>query len=375
MANNGIYEKIAEIFEYPGSQNLIKYLKILFKPEEGELLLEFLKPATCAQVAKRLNIDEKTLSKKLADFQRRRLLFHKHDEYLFHMAMHGFFARIAKAKKEDIPEGFWKAWDEFMPEVEQETITRSIKVAKQVPVSGIMNRIIPARLAIDSNPNIKPEDILPEEDIHALLRKKGSQEVIAVSDCDCRIRAHKCDRPTLNCFEFGKYAEFNLNQSSSLKVVSINEAIAISDEAERAGLLKSGGISPKNGGVLCNCCDCCCNVMGSMIRHGVAHQLRNPSRYRASVDSKSCSGCQKCVDRCFFNAIEMTKVPGSKKLKASVNEEKCVGCGLCVIGCEQKALVFDLVKPPEYLSIDQVPSVSPYGEGKTPVWGPFTTAP
>ncbi len=375
MANQEIYEKITEIFEYPGSQNLIKYLKVLFTPEEGELLLEFLQPTTCKQVAKKLNIDEKTLSEKLADFKRRRLLFHKNNEYLFHLAMHGFFARIAKAKKEDIPQGFWKAWDDFMPEVEEKMITRSITVAKQVPISGVMTRIIPARLAIQSNPNIKPEDILPEEDIHALLRMKGSQEVIAVSDCDCRIRAHQCDRPTLNCFEFGKYAEFNLNQSSSLKVVSIEEAIAISDEAERSGLLKSGGLSTKNGGVLCHCCECCCNVMGATIRHGVAHQLRNPSRYQARVDSQSCIGCQTCVDRCFFEAIEMTKVPGSKKLKATVNAEKCLGCGLCVIGCEQKALIFDLVKPPEYLSIDQEQSPSPFSEGKGPVWGPFTTAP
>jgi formate hydrogenlyase subunit 6/NADH:ubiquinone oxidoreductase subunit I len=375
MANKDIYGRIAEAFGYAGSRNLIKYLKVLFKPEEGELLIEFLKPATCKQVAKKLNMDEKVLSKKLAGFQRRRLLFHKYDEYLFSSAMHGFFARIAKAKKEDIPAGFWQAWDDFMPEVEEEMITRSIKVAEKVPVSGTMSRIIPARLAIDSNPKIRAKDILPEEDVHALLRMKGSKEVIAVSDCDCRIRHHKCDRPVLNCFEFGKYAEFNLNQSSSLKVVSVEQAIAISDEAERAGLLKSGGVRKENGGVLCHCCDCCCNVMGAAIRHGVVHQLRNPSRYRARVDSESCIGCQKCVERCFFDAIEMKKVSGSKKLKAFVNEEKCMGCGLCVIGCEQKALIFDLVKPPEYLAIDQQQGTSPYGGGKPPVWGPFTTAP
>jgi formate hydrogenlyase subunit 6/NADH:ubiquinone oxidoreductase subunit I len=375
MAQNDVYEKVAAIFDYPGSQNLVKYLQILFKPEEGELLLEFLKPATCAQVAKRLNIDEKSLAPKLADLKRRRLLFHKNDEYLFHMAMHGFFARIAKAKKEDIPEGFWKAWDEFMPEVEEKMITRSIKVAAKVPVGGVMSRIIPARLAIASNPNIKPQDILPEEDVHALLRMKARKEIIAVSDCDCRIRAHRCDRPTLNCFEFGKYAEFNLKQSSSLKVISVEEAIAISDEAERAGLLKSGGITERNGGVLCHCCECCCNVMGATIRRGVAQQLRNPSRYRARVDTESCIGCQDCVERCFFGAVEMKKVPGSKKLKAFVNQEKCMGCGLCVVGCEQKAMVFDLVKPPEYLLSDREPEIQAFSDEKAPVWRTFASAP
>lgn len=371
MASNDVYSRIAETFKFPGSKNLIKYLKVLFTPEEGELLMEILVPVTCQQLAERLKVDEKTLSEKLEDFKRRRLLFKKKDEYLFHLAMHGFFARIAKAKKEDIPEGFWKAWDDFMPEVEQKMITRSIKVAKEVPVANIMTRIVPARLALDSNPDIKPEDILPEEDIHAMLRMKGSQEVIAVSDCDCRIRAHGCDRPILNCFEFGKYAEFNLNQSSSLKVVSIEEAIAISDEAERAGLLKSGGLRKENGGVLCHCCECCCNVMGAVIRSGHAYLLRNQSRYRARVDAESCNGCQQCIDRCFFDAIEMKNVPGTKKLKASVNEEKCMGCGLCVIKCEQKALIFDLVKPPEYILNDS----QSFQMDEEPVWHSFASAP
>ena len=73
MASNDVYSRIAETFGYPDSKNLIKYLKVLLKPEEGELLLEFLKPATCEQIAKRLKMDEKALSEKLADFKCRRL--------------------------------------------------------------------------------------------------------------------------------------------------------------------------------------------------------------------------------------------------------------------------------------------------------------
>jgi hypothetical protein len=73
-----------------------------------------------------------------------------------------------------------------MPEVEQKMVTRSIKVAPKGPVGGLMPRIIPSRLALDSNPEIKPDDILMEKDIHAMLREKAKQEVVAISNCDCR---------------------------------------------------------------------------------------------------------------------------------------------------------------------------------------------
>lgn len=371
MAGDEVYTRIAEVMEYKATPNLIKYLKVLFTPEEGEFLLQLTDPITSKDLAKKLEADEKTIEKKLQDFKRRRLLFQRHDEYLFHIARHGFFARIGAAKDEDIPEGFWKAWDDFMPEVEEKMIKRSIEVAKVIPPTGIMTRIVPAWLAIQTNKDVKPEDILPDEDIHVQLRMKGSQEVIAVHDCDCRRRAHKCDRPTYNCFEFGKYAEFNLNQSTTFKAISVEEAIALSDEAERGGLLKSGAIRKENGGVLCNCCDDCCNVMGATIRTGTAHQLRSPSRWRARVEQSECTGCQTCIDRCFFDAIEMKKVPGSRKMKAVVNTDECMGCGLCVIGCEQKALKFDLVKPPEYLKgPDGLPHL-----GERPIWETFSSAP
>ena len=50
------------------------------------------------------------------------------------------------------------------------------------------------------------------------------------------------------------------------------------------------------------------------------------------MDQDSCTGCQDCVERCFFNAIEMKKFPSAKKLKASVDREKCFGCGVLRVG-------------------------------------------
>jgi hypothetical protein len=54
MQINEVYVRAAEKLGYPGSAACMNYLKVLFTPEEGELLMEFLKPATCQQVAERL---------------------------------------------------------------------------------------------------------------------------------------------------------------------------------------------------------------------------------------------------------------------------------------------------------------------------------
>ena len=59
--------------------------------------------------------------------------------------------------------------------------------------------------------------------------------------------------------------------------------------------------------------------------------------------------CQECIDKCQFDAIAMVKKPGSKKLKASIIKEKCKGCGVCIVGCKQRALEYELVRPPEFI--------------------------
>lgn len=75
-----------------------------------------------------------------------------------------------------------------------------------------------------------------------------------------------------------------------------------------------------------------------------------PNRFAAVVDDAACIGCQDCVDKCMFNAIEMKKAAGSKKLKATIDKEKCRGCGVCVVGCKQKAMRLDIIRPKEYIT-------------------------
>jgi heterodisulfide reductase subunit A-like polyferredoxin len=73
------------------------------------------------------------------------------------------------------------------------------------------------------------------------------------------------------------------------------------------------------------------------------------SRFLAHIDQHVCTGCQTCVERCMFDAIEMVKVPGSKKLKAKVDPEKCYGCGVCVLKCKPEALSMETARPLEHI--------------------------
>lgn len=349
MVNDDIYLEAAEKLGYPGSMSCIKYLRVLFTPEEGKLLLEFLKPATCEKVAQKLNMDEKILQEKLDDFKRRRLLFYGKTEYVFKFGLHVFFARIPHAKPEYIPSGFWEAWREFHPE-EIERFGRlqsrllDMPQAKGVPT----NRIIPYRLALAASPKIKPEEILWYEDMAQIFAREPQ---IGIVECPCRKEFHNCDRPLMTCYYFAEHTlERDVNDDSTMRRLTVEEAVHYSDELEKGGLMHlMMNYAGAPDYILCNCCECCCAVLRPAILSGRLRQMYSPSRYLAVVDNDLCSGCQQCVERCFFNAVEMRLYPNSKKKKAYILKDNCMGCGSCIVGCERKAITFELVRPPEHI--------------------------
>ena len=110
-------------------------------------------------------------------------------------------------------------------------------------------------------------------------------------------------------------------------------------------------ISTELNMVLCNCHDCCCvGYRAFKEQGGDVREMLAPSRFRAVFDHKKCTGCQKCLETCMFDAIEMRKYPESKKWKARVDPEMCMGCGNCFVKCPKKNVVsFNVVLPPGYI--------------------------
>jgi Na+-translocating ferredoxin:NAD+ oxidoreductase subunit B len=326
----------------------VDLLKVMMTLEEGQLVLALFEPATPQELAKKLNLDEKVLADKLDNLAHRGLLFRGKTQYVAWKDAHQITARTLFSSDAYIP----PALLELRRQDNRYTNSPYAEIngwIKRFESSGVpIQRAIPDRKAILASPNIPSGSLLWYEDIVEMIRKT---EMIGVTDCACRRIYHKCDKPVHVCLHFGKnMIEYETGRDGRMKVVTFDEAVAISDVAEEAGLVHTTpGNNASVPGVICNCCDDCCSTIEPALQSGKLKEVMAPSRFRASVNPELCKGCQVCVERCFFEAVEMQKVPGSKKMKATIINEKCMGCGSCVVGCKAKALTLELVRPPEFI--------------------------
>lgn len=356
MGENEVYNTIAERLGVPGSKRFIKILEYYFTPEEGKIILPLQgNPMTLPQLASTLKLDEKSLSAKLDDLDYRGLITKGKTTYAApgpkgeghaHHSLTNFHHLVAGCgltpypppqKMKDLWSDFF--WNEWI-DIELDSFATRKKTTGR---PGFM--VWPAMGALDASPNIPKQLILHEEDFRETLRKAKR---IAVGPCTCRLEWPKdgvgCGKPLMTCWHIdnaaAEYYLDNPDRPNGIQELTLDEALARLREGEEAGLVRTG---------ICMCCGDCCHVLTSLAKHGRLQDLIDPSRYRAVVDEERCSGCQTCVEKCNFNAIEMRKTPGPKKLKATIISENCMGCGVCIVGCKQKALTYEIVRPPAHI--------------------------
>ncbi len=194
-------------------------------------------------------------------------------------------------------------------------------------------RTIPVNRSVDG-----AQKVAPYADAREIIKSKDK---IAVADCICRTQQklldHACDKPLEVCFSFGSHADYYL-ENNMARLIDQEEALAILDKCEGAGLVNQPANMINPGG-MCNCCGDCCGVLRALNRQPKpAEQVNNI--YWAQVDSDLCSGCELCLDRCQMEAIQM-----SDDQISTVNTDRCIGCGLCVTTCPEEAL--SLMEKPE----------------------------
>lgn len=366
MAREYIYTELAEKLGVPDSERFLKILEAMLSPQEAKICSELFEPATCRELAHRLDIDEDELSSKLDTLTDRGMLTRGKTQYAFHTTLLAFHHEcVADTAPHEGPyaisEEVKELWNDFFREEWSYTFLKHAE--EMVRMTGRSLPIWPAIGALEKSPNIRAEDILPEENFKLKIENAKNR---ILAPCGCRVVWGECDHPLMTCFAcFDRpRGMYYLNKPGRLlREVSLEEALAAAREAEEAGLVHWGD---------CYCCDCCCENLFPVTR-SKRYDLMPPNRFLAVVDVEKCVGCQDCIEKCPFEAVEMVKVEGSKKLKASIDSEKCKGCGVCIVGCKPNALTYEIVRPPEYLIPKPPPGSEKTGGEvhKIPVWGHY----
>jgi NAD-dependent dihydropyrimidine dehydrogenase PreA subunit len=346
MNENDFYSELAKKLGAPVSRRFLAILEEMLTPEEANICLELIIPATCQELAGVLGDDEKNLTKKLESLVNRGLLTRGKTQYAFHSTLLGFHHDLADTGVHTGPYALTQKvkdlWADFFYNEWSVIWTNMASERKKAGGRGIM--ITPAIGALELSPNITPDQILPQENWKMQIQL-AKRRIIA--PCGCRILWGKCDHPIMTCFAGfdNSRGEYYLNQPGRLlKEYSLEETMAIVRANEEAGLVHWG---------VCYCCADACEMLYSYTKANRL-DLVEPNRFEAAVNVDLCTGCQDCVEKCPFNAIEMRKPEGSKKLKASIISENCKGCGVCIVGCKQKALRYEIVRPPEYLKSREI---------------------
>ncbi|MBW2621727.1 MAG: 4Fe-4S binding protein [Deltaproteobacteria bacterium] len=349
------YQVLMDNLRYPASDRLRAILEDVLTPRQAQIAAAL--PGTPDEIAEKTGIDSETVTKDLdalfyagvvfpkGDFENRQYYRLARSVGQFHDA-----SQAAKGKDPLKDRKFYELWHDF---VMNEWYPDMGKLFAQAPAPR--SRIIPAYKSIKDIP-----DTLPSEDIREVLK---AQHRIAVVPCSCRYRttavddhcAHTSEEDLWHCFQFNRGADYAVTRESG-KELSIDEALELMEKVEEDGLLHiwQNNTALIGGNIACQCCRDCCMISVPLDMVGAPlNIIWEKSRFIASVDEETCIGCQTCVDRCQFDAIEMIKPEGqkkSKKLKAKVDPDACFGCGVCVLGCDQvDALSMKLVRPPDHI--------------------------
>ncbi len=157
-------------------------------------------------------------------------------------------------------------------------------------------------------------------------------EVIAVEDCSCRARWHKCDAPLDVCLSIDDEAREAMKRGA--RRISLAQALVVLQRSHKAGLVHMAYWykDKEKPEIICSCCSCCCHSLSALVRFGIP-EAAVASEYIAKQNYDTCSSCGTCVQRCQFKARQL-----NSDNKLVFNPAKCFGCGLCVSTCPTKSI-------------------------------------
>jgi len=330
-----VYEQLHERFAShplgaPQNEKFLEILRILYTPEEAELATHIgFYPSHASDIAEAAGLPEEHVVELCEGMADKGALYGfkvgEQHRYCLLPSAPGLFEFPLMVREEALRlsmedrQRLGRLWDEYYHDGWGHELGGS-----PTPPA----RVLPVGEAIPVDLHVFPF----EEAAHYIREARH----IGVSDCPCRTSKPSCDAPVDVCLTFNYTARF-LSERSAARLITPEEALAILQRAEDAGLVHCATNTADRIDYICNCCPCCCGTL----RVGVMTRLedsaaRVESNFRAVVDADTCIACGDCLDRCPMDAITLGGV-------AEVNQARCIGCGLCATACPAEAIVLERV--------------------------------
>ncbi len=329
MEQQDVYRELSKKLMLENSTILPKIWRIVCSEDEAQLVNRL--PATLEQLVQESGKAASEMQDILNELFHRGVVFDsvKEGTTLYRMPRHIIQFHDATILWPEAPEDLFTLWEEF----EDTDYPELLELVTAIKLPSFM-RVIPIGETIEAR-----NQVLAFEDARKMLENADS---IAVTTCVCRKLMKRCDGPLEVCLQLNRGAEYNIKRGTGRKV-SIDEAIAILKIAEAAGLVHMTENTTGKSNVLCNCCNCCCEMLRFATNEKTKGVLA-PSRFQAKVDAKTCTSCGMCMEICPVEAITLNTDDIAEVIK-----DACIGCGLCATACPVEAIGLFEVRPKEFI--------------------------
>ena len=326
------YEDLSARVGLAGAIRAPRLFAMIADELEADLLLAM--PADVPTLAEKFGLDRDKVQGMVDELFHKGLVFKsfRTDPISYRMCGSPIQFHDATILWPEAPREFLDLWQEFQ-ETEMLELQKAFADAMPRPVM----RVVPVNVSMEVK-----NKVLAHEDVKAIIDKA---EVLAVTKCTCKVTARKCDTTLECCLQLNNAARYALARGTGRELTK-REALELMVQVEKEGLIHTVNNLKAVKQVICNCCSCCCQNFPGFIHHNI--NSVDPSRYTAEIDADLCSGCETCLDRCFFGAIEMVDLDGQSTARVS-DPDKCMGCGLCQVTCPEEAISMKETRPEEFI--------------------------
>lgn len=321
-----VYKRLAKVLDripngYPKTKSGVelKILQKLFNSQEAQLACYLtLESKTAKGVARDIGWEERETFVLLKGMTKKGLIEADRGEGGLAFKLMPFIVGFYERQNAQIDEEFASLFEIYYKEA----------FYKMMTLKPSIHRVIPVESTIPLNVEVMPY----ERASHYL----NNAQAWGVLPCICRTQkeliGEGCPYSKENCLVFSSRPGA-FDRTDAIRTITLKEAFEILSKAHEEGLVHSTGNKQEGLDYICNCCSCCCGVMRGVAEYGELNAVGR-SEFYAEIDQNSCTGCEECILRCQFKALNMD----SSINVCQVNLTKCYGCGLCISACSTEAI-------------------------------------